>query len=222
MRKPSSIDRAQAFRYMGMQHTADAQLSALADVWEKQLLSGSFPNFVYRVYPLRFLPEGILCEGSRLLLTGNDIRKHLSGCKAAALMCVTLGQKTEQIIRLAQATDMTAGMLTDAMASAYTEQICDAAQDCMTAELSEYYHTWRFSPGYGDLPLSVQGDFLAAVNAEKRLGVTLSDGGMLVPAKSVTAIIGLSETPVPKGKMGCAGCNMNQTCPYRAKGEHCK
>ena len=82
--------------------------------------------------------------------------------------------------------------------------------------------TWRFSPGYGDLPLETQGDFLRTVDAEKRLGVTLSPGGLCIPTKTVTAVIGLSDSPVSKGKRGCAICRMAKTCQFRKKGEHCQ
>ena len=111
--------------------------------------------------------------------------------------------------------------MTDAMASALTEQLSDAAEAEILAGLPGLHPTWRFSPGYGDLPLTVQDDLLRSVNAEKRLGVTLSESGMLIPSKTVTALIGLSDHPVPKGKRGCAVCNLNKTCPYRAKGVHC-
>ena len=49
----------------------------------------------------------------------------------------------------------------------------------------------RYSPGYGDLPLSVQPDFLAALDAQKTLGITLTETFLMIPSKSVTAIIGI-------------------------------
>lgn len=219
---PSHIDRKEAFRYMGLHGKPGEVLAELADIWEKRLLSGVSPRFVYKVYPLEAKPEGLSCPGCSLLLPGADIAAHLQNCNRAALLCATLGMQAEQLRRTAKAHSAAEEMLADALENALIEQVCDMAQDKIAADLPEYYHTWRFSPGYGDLPLSVQADFLAAVNAEKRLGVTLSEGGMLVPSKSVTAVIGLSETPVPREKMGCGRCNMRKTCPYRAKGEHCR
>ena len=50
----------------------------------------------------------------------------------------------------------------------------------------------RYSPGYGDLSLDVQSSFLKALNAQKTIGLFLSEGGVMQPEKSVTALMGLS------------------------------
>jgi cobalamin-dependent methionine synthase I len=49
----------------------------------------------------------------------------------------------------------------------------------------------RFSPGFGDLPLTVQAEILGLLDAGRRMGITLSDSFLMAPSKSVTAIIGL-------------------------------
>ncbi len=216
------IDRAQAFRYAGMQCEPDKRLASLADACEKHLLSAVSPKYIHRVYPLEFRSDGIACRGSSLLLTGKDIAAHLQGCTHALLFCATLGEGADRMIRAAQVQDITAGLLTDALASAAVEQVCDLAEAEMLAGLPELHPTWRFSPGYGDLPLAVQGDLLAAVDAARRVGVILSAGGLLMPCKSVTAIIGLSDKPVERRRKGCTSCNLSTTCPYRAKGERCQ
>ncbi len=217
-----SIDRAQAFRYAGMHGQPSAQLAALADVCEQQLLSAMHPRFIHRVYPLVFSENGIACKGSRLLLTGRDIAAHLKDCTHSILLCVTLSEGADRAIRMAQTQDVTAGLLTDAMASAAVEQLCDLAELQILETLPNFYATWRFSAGYGDLPLDIQEDFLAAVDAPRRIGVCVSESGLLIPRKSVTAIIGLSKQPVERHRKGCAACNLSVTCPYRAKGAHCK
>ena len=51
--------------------------------------------------------------------------------------------------------------------------------------------TRRYSPGYGDLPLSVQPALLDALDAGRRLGVTLTESLLMVPMKSVTAVVGI-------------------------------
>lgn len=213
------VDRAQAFRYMGHHGEPDANMQALADQCERRLLSAVSPRYTYRVCPIEPTPEGLSCAG--VLLMGEDIRRHLDGCSRAVLLCATLSAGADTAIRAAQAQDVLAGMMTDAMASALTEQLCDAAEEEILAALPEYDSTWRFSPGYGDLPIETQENFLLALNAQRRLGVTLSPGGLCIPTKTVTAVIGLSDTPVSRGKRGCAVCNLSKTCPYRAKGVHC-
>jgi len=48
----------------------------------------------------------------------------------------------------------------------------------------------RFSPGYGDMPLSFQRVLFTQLDAG-RLGVALTDGNMLSPEKSVLAVCGV-------------------------------
>lgn len=222
MVSPSSLDRAQAFRYMGLHGKPDAHMTALADECEAGLLRVIHPRYIHRFFRLDFRADGILCEGSTLLLTGEDIRRHLEGCTRAVLFCATLSASADAEIRRMQQTDITAGVMTDAMASALIEQVCDLAEQEILAEVPALHPTWRFSPGYGDLPLAIQGTFLTAIDAARRVGVCVSESGILTPRKSVTAIIGLSETPVQRQRKGCAICSLSRTCPYRAKGEHCK
>jgi len=46
----------------------------------------------------------------------------------------------------------------------------------------------RRSPGYGEMPLELSREILAALDATKRIGVSLTDSMLLAPSKSVTAI----------------------------------
>ncbi|HQE70821.1 MAG TPA: hypothetical protein PK071_06860, partial [Atopobiaceae bacterium] len=52
-----------------------------------------------------------------------------------------------------------------------------------------------FSPGYGDLPLAVQPVLLSSVDAQRRLGISLTDTLLMVPTKSITAVTGIFKTP---------------------------
>ena len=208
----SSVDRNQAFRYMGLHDKPDNKMLEMADYAEKELLRCIQPRYCWKVFQKQHLEK---------ILIGSDIQKHLENCESVILFCATLSQKTDACIRFAQVVDVLAGMMTDAMASALTEQLCDEAEKEILNNFPDMFSTWRFSPGYGDMPLSVQQDFLNLINAEKRLGICVSEGGLLIPTKSVTAIIGLSEQPLPKAKKGCAVCNLSKSCPYRKKGVHC-
>lgn len=207
-----SIDRKQAFRYMGLHSQPDVQMLHTADDCEKKLLSAVQPRYCWKIFDKQQL---------HTLLIGEDIRKHLDSCDRVILFCATLSGSTDTCIRRMQTVDVFAGMMTDAMASALTEQYCDAVEKEILSQFPEQYATWRFSPGYGDMPLEIQEDFLRLIQAEKRLGICVSEGGLLIPTKSVTALIGLSGEPLPKSKKGCSICRLSQSCIYRKKGTHC-
>lgn len=116
---------------------------------------------------------------------------------------------------------MTKALAMDAMASAAIEQICNRAEEQFREQMPGIYFTWRYSPGYGDLPLELQPQILQLLDAQKRLGLTVTPEHILIPRKSVTALIGLSAQPLKKGTRGCATCRMRETCQFRKRGAHC-
>ncbi len=220
MTELSPADRREVFRYMGMRYDEnDIHMQKLADECERKLLKAVSPKYLYRVLPVSVTEKGVSC--GEVFLEGKDIAAHLQGCKQAVIFCATLSAGADLAIRQASALDVLSGLMTDAIANALVEQLCDTAEREMLSQFPDMFPTWRFSPGYGDLPLTVQEPLLQLLNAAKRLGVTLSESSLLIPTKTVTAIIGLSDRPVPKGKKGCAVCNLSASCPYRVKGEHC-
>ncbi|MDE6087753.1 MAG: methionine synthase [Oscillospiraceae bacterium] len=208
----NAIDREQAFRYMGFHESPGQAFQELADTCEQKLLQAIRPKYTWKLFAKKDL---------EFLLTGQDIQKHLKNCNNVILFCATLSQNVDTCIRLAQTADVLAGMMTDAMASALTEQFCDLAESEILRNFPDDYTTFRFSPGYGDFPLSVQSDILSLLQAQKTTGICLTESNLMTPRKSVTAIIGLSDQPVEKKRKGCTACNLSQNCPYRVKGVHC-
>lgn len=216
------IDRAEAFRYMGIKGEPDARIISAADECEQLLLEAAAPKWNWVFAGISGISqEGISLSGHRLILGGNDIAGHLSGCFGAVLLCATLGGGIDKLLRRLQAEDMAMAVIADSMASAAIEQVCDAAEKEIRERFPGKFLTWRFSPGYGDFPLETQRDFLSAVNASRTAGVLLTEGGLLAPAKSVTAVIGISDKPVNAARRGCSSCNMREKCTFRKSGGHC-
>ena len=73
------------------------------------------------------------------------------------------------------------------------EALCDSLCEELKSSLKTEGKTSkpRFSPGYGDLPLSFQKDVFRVLEPEKRIGLTLNASLLMSPTKSVTAIIGI-------------------------------
>lgn len=96
------------------------------------------------------------------------------------------------------------------------EACCDQCQRSLEENLQaeHLFLRPRFSPGYGDLPLAIQGRFLDTIEATKRAGIYLSEGDIMLPEKSVTAIMGVSEVNTHCRMEGCEVC-ANITCAYR-------
>lgn len=165
--------------------------------------------------------KGVCLKETELVLEGKDIKRHLEGCEKAVLLAVTLSSQIDACIRAAQTEDMTKALVMDAMASVAVEQICDKAERIIAGSFSEYYMTFRYGVGYGDFPLYTQKHFIKVTQADKRIGLTAGASSMLMPAKSVTAVIGLSKEPVSTAVRGCATCNMAGCCSFRKNGGYC-
>ena len=217
--KLGDVSREEASRYMGVRGEPDAAVRALLDRYEPIVRERMRPAYVYRELRAEHREEGVFFPDIGLLLPGEDIRRHLSGCDRTVLFAATLSAEADKLIRQSQIEGMAEAMAVDALCSAAIEQVCDRAEEEIFSAVSAPYRTWRFSPGYGDLPIDVQKDVLKALNAQRRIGLTVTDSCLLVPSKSVTAVIGISEAP-PEGqrRKGCAGCSLRESCAFSKLG----
>lgn len=220
----TEINRSEAFRYMG--HGGGeipANIAALADECERRLLDAISPKYVYAVYDIDIgrEAEGVSVVNTPLVLTGTSIAAHLRVCERCVLMAATLGAGADSVIRGYESVAMEKAVIADCMASAAVEQLCDAAEAEIRNKLPGMNFTWRFSPGYGDLPLDIQRGFLEVLNAHRRIGLTATENCILIPRKSVTAIIGVSPNEIPKGRRGCGSCSLRDACGLRRRGTHC-
>ncbi len=226
------IDRVTAARYMGMKkEDMNEVMTGLFDEAEKLLQKDSKVAYVCDIEDVSFNDEGTIVEGTSLVLKGDDIRNLLKYCDKVVVMCATISGYVDTRIKALQITNMPLALVYDACASVAVDQVCDSIQLYIREKMPEYVQTMRFSPGYGDLPLTQQQEILDVLEAGKRAGVSLSEGGMLIPVKTVTAVFGLKSiaksisgnisTVIPEGKgcgdiSVCSKCRMKDSCSMSA------
>ncbi len=116
------------------------------------------------------------------------LAKNLSGCKDAFVFAVTLGHSVDRMLSRLSRLSPAEFFVCDGICSALAENVCDEAEKVIKGNLD---CKPRFSPGYGDLDISVQRDVLTSLNAEKLLGITLTDSNLMIPQKSITAVVGI-------------------------------
>lgn len=106
--------------------------------------------------------------------------------------------------------------------------LADMVTDILENEIKENlpddtpYMTGRFSPGYGDLPLKTQRELIAKLDAPRKIGLTLNYNDLMIPMKSVTAIIGISDVPVKGRPATCRECLLYEECEKRKEGRICE
>ena len=215
-----NIDRAETLRYMGFHGSIpDKRFLERIDVMEKELIRTAVPRFVWKSEPL--VSDGDVLSAGGVILAGNDIKAHLEECTHAVFMAATLSIQTDMLISRAQAVSMTDALILDALGSAGIEQICGKAELLINEKYPEKYMTWRYSPGYGDFPIESQSELAACLDAQRKIGLTVTESTLMIPKKSVTAIIGIADKPLPKKRSGCISCNMRDKCNFRKNGVRC-
>ena len=207
----------EALRYLGAARADEATRRAVAET-AQTLRETISPRFVYRVFDLEKKGGAPFLPDAGLTLPGKLARRMLEGCGKAALLICTLGAGFDARMRHMQARDMAGAVILDACGSAWVEAGCREAEKAVAVRHPGWFLTDRFSPGYGDLPLTLQPDWLRILDAEKRLGVQAAESCQLIPAKTVTAVIGLSRQPQPARIRGCAYCALKNTCTARERG----
>lgn len=133
---------------------------------------------------------------ARIPMPGTTLLRHLEGCEEAYLACGTLGSALDALQRRVSVTSGADALIVQAVGAALVERHMDGVEDEIRAELApgESLAT-RYSPGYGDFPLAAQRPILALLDTPRQIGVSLTDSLLMVPSKSVSAVIGVTRTP---------------------------
>jgi len=226
--KLNNLNREEALRYLGYaDQKPDIAIERLIDECEEKVIAHAKPRYVYKVCDIDSsesgiqINQGITLAGTKLVLSGKSIQNHLKDCNAAVLMAVTVSDSIDKLIRVMQIEDMAKAVIVDSLSSVAVEQVCDYVEQIIKEAYPKKYQTFRFGIGYGDLSIMLQKDFLMALNAQRQIGLNVNASSMLVPTKSVTAVIGLSDMPIETAARGCQTCTMRKSCKFRQKGGHC-
>ena len=139
-------------------------------------------------------------DGGSVMLDGHCFNSpylagHLQPCQKAVLLAVTLGPAADRLVRRESLSGMAPAAVMQAVLAEMTEEACDALEESIAAEVRAMYpratFVQRYSPGYSDFSLEYQRDMFALLDITKRIGVGLTNGLLMVPTKTVTAVLGV-------------------------------
>ncbi|MEE8384345.1 MAG: hypothetical protein V3S01_00320 [Dehalococcoidia bacterium] len=138
----------------------------------------------------------------------------------AVVVClVTIGPALEEAVKAHHhAGELGRSLVLNAYGSAAVEVAADAANEIIRRDVErrELLCSRRFSPGYGGWDVSEQRWIVEALEAE-RLAVSLTEGCMMVPHKSITFAVNTGTNPVEmRHDNACDGCGL-ATCDYRRR-----
>ncbi len=215
----NEIPRREILRYLGIRNGSFDPNDPLIDKCADALFTACHPKSVCRTFPLSWNGGFPVVEGT--VLESRNLSRNLKGCEEVILMACTLGTEADRLVRRAEIRSMAEASILQACGAAMIEAYCDEVNQTLIedAQSRGMYARPRYSPGYGDLDLSYQTLVFRLLNPLKNIRVSLSEQFLMVPTKSVTAIIGLSTHEEPCILQGCEVCDRQESCAYSRKGD---
>jgi hypothetical protein len=155
------------------------------------------PKCIYRVCDFKkvqgakskeiHISDSLIIESKNLY----DLFKH---SKKALVIACTIGEELSKKADILMKTNISDAVILDAYGSEAVEELIECVNKTlkMQLHLTGYKLTRRYSPGYGDLPLSDQPYILQFLESD-RIGLTTDNTLIMKPEKSITAFIGLER-----------------------------
>jgi len=178
-------------RYMRMdRELPEGALAERVEKLRKEGLAAVRTACSWRRFPIS---DGAISSGGVTLDIHGKLARHLEGCDSAYLVCGTLGPGFDAFQRRASVVSGADALIAQAVGAALIERYMDGVEGEIRAELApgETLRT-RYSPGSGDFPLAAPRDILAILDTSRRIGVSLTDSLLMVPSKSVSAVVGVA------------------------------
>lgn len=142
-----------------------------------------------------------------------DFDFYLNDCKDSIIIASTLGIAVDNHSKKLQRTDLSGAIIYDALASSLLEHLTNIYEE----ELNLGPHTFRFAPGYGDIPLEINEIIIDALSLTKRIGINKTADYLMLPQKSMITICGIGKTMAPV----CGHCVRLNSCSLRKDNLRC-
>ncbi len=219
-----NIEKTEVLRYLGYNNqNIDENTNQLLHECMTEILDIMKKNYVYDIYDIFRDENRIFLKNTTLTTQSKDLCHHLQKSDKCVIMAASLGLEVDQRIAYYSKTHMTKSIVLDACASTAIEALCDHIEEEISkkAEKEGYYMTPRYSPGYGDLPMTLQKEIAKVLKTYSKIGLTVNESNLLLPRKSVTAFIGWQKEKTDDPVDKCSTCQ-KENCSYRNLGRFCK
>jgi len=189
---PPPVDKNEVLRYAGVRSDVPELYGVLDSSVDEAMAKLSY-KACYREFPISF--TGDIIDLGFTSVSSRSLSNRLAGCEGIILFAATVGVGIDRLIARYSRVNPTRSLLLQSIGRERVEALCDLFEKEISDELSRrgFLTRPRFSPGYGDLPLSMQRDVFSALDCNRRIGLALNDSLLMSPSKSVTAIIGFAK-----------------------------
>lgn len=176
------------------------------------------PAAAYEIYSITKISRDQLCLKGNKVVPGWLLPSLLPQAKELAAVVLTISSRLEkQVTDYTKRGEALRGMLLDGIGSAAVDSLTQEVCKFMAGEASSrgYQASSPISPGMPGLAITEQWQLLEMVPAGE-IGVSLTSGGVMVPRKSASMVIGIGPkmTRWTQAEV-CARCSLRETCHYR-------
>lgn len=192
----------------------DERVNALIQECIREEVAAATPQGIYSVFEITRPGADDTLDLSFATVKSRDLSRNLAQCGHCILFAATIGPKVDMLIMKASRLDPLKGCILQAVGAMLIESYCDLLNEQLRKdfEAAGYRLRPRFSPGYGDFSLTHQTDIFRSIRADKTIGLTLMDSGIMAPSKSVTAVIGVYQPADNTDADYLPSCRLCGTC----------
>ncbi len=173
------------------------------------------PTAMVETYPVAKHGHGMILLDGPGKLTGPLVVRHLAGARSITAAVCTIGEELEkyscQIFNEDPLLAMAYDGLGNAAMEALGQQVCRRIAE--TAQLEMLTVSTPLSPGEPDWPVEIGQPEVFALNAAARQFVRITPGGMMIPKKTISFVVGIGSDMAQDEP--CEVCNLKGTCRYR-------
>jgi hypothetical protein len=155
-----------------------------------------------------------------LLESGADISNplvanHLAGAEEVVIAVCTIGAELENFASSRMVDEPLLALALDGLGNAAVEEISQqiCAQVGEQAQAQGLTTTTPISPGLPEWPVEIGQTLIFSLLNPLQVGITLTSGGMMVPKKSISFMLGIGRETVQTDL--CELCNLRNRCHYR-------
>ncbi|MGN1472781.1 MAG: hypothetical protein ACI4WZ_01800 [Eubacteriales bacterium] len=175
------FDRSEILRYAGCQAPADELFVLMEDCLNEAKDRLSY-RVCYQISEINRAENNLQFAGIRS--DSETLKKALNGCERVVIFAATVGVDIDRLILKYSRIQPSRALIMQALGTERVESLCNAF--CEDMKLRP-----RVSPGYGDIPLTLQREVFRYLDCSRKIGLTLNSQCIMSPTKSVTAFAGL-------------------------------
>ncbi len=202
------MNKKRIYQYLNIDNS-DEKLELLIDECIKEVKEIADFKVIYDTFHISHNPLKIIEYD--LIIESCDLSFYFQDCHECMIIAGTLGALIDRRIKYYEHIDMYKAYVFDQVCNSYLEECLDEFSQSLP-----FVHTYRFAPGYGDLPLSLNNDLYHYMNLNKYLNISLNHG-LFIPLKTIVGICGIGKT----SKKSCMSCSKIMDCVYRKEGRVC-